>query len=180
MLNNDEARVSRTLRHASGLPKRRRRVAQFNISNLQLFVLFSVPAAIIAITAYVWQSDLPTDKDAGVFTGLLGVHATIAGLAVVAFVFLLQTANFSRRRKSVMLALAKKAGILQATAYSLGTLVGGTFALIICREHQNYNAPIHRVVVAGLISSVVWTFIALLRGASSLGKKYSQTSKTRH
>lgn len=170
LIEQDEGRASKlrampkSLRHASGSPNRKKRTSdgarRDAVRTLSWLVL---PAAALVLFALPMFPATPADKDAtvGIVASLVGVHAAFAGLAVVAFVFFLQTVVYSRRRRTVMLAMARRAGIFEATACSFGTLLGEVIVLVMCRTFTTLTVPVLWAVCLGVAVTILFTLYVL-------------------
>ncbi|HVT12622.1 MAG TPA: hypothetical protein VHE55_10160 [Fimbriimonadaceae bacterium] len=98
------------------------------------------------------------------------VHGGVAALSTVAFVFLLQTANFSKRATSVVLNLAVEAKILAVPAYGFSTTFAIGLVLLLAQGWVTLTWPVVIVLFAAFLSNVVLVLYVLARSIGFLAR----------
>ncbi|RYG96582.1 MAG: hypothetical protein EON58_11765, partial [Alphaproteobacteria bacterium] len=135
---------------------------------------FFAPILVLLASSLPWPKLASISGLASFLMTLWQVHGAESGLAIVVFVFLLQTADVSRRSVVSILALATDSRILMASAYGLGTTCGIGIALGVSSADTASRLPnlaangVHTwllvaFVVAAFVSNVILTLCVLVK-----------------
>ena len=136
---------------------------------LKVLTWFLAPLIILLSVAIpLFPSPSPSHDVAPLLQTLWQVQAAVATVAIVIFVFLLQTADLRKRTFSSVLNLALEAGILSAAALGLSIVCGIGIALLVAQTIGAMTWPVIAAIIVALIVNVVSILTVLIRSLGYL------------